>query len=149
MGGRGQPQLHHRDQAVPAPERPCLLAELSKQRHCFVQGLRAMIFEGSRYHGILPGARHRAGAILQVFVDEKETFRISIDRNWNPDQHHGAQTPPRAPTRGSSTSTRGAGPVYAEGGDTTCSSAAAIASKRRSAPCSPISMRPTGASPAR
>src|SRR5262249_24860763 len=37
----------------------------------------------------------------------------------------------------------------AERGDTTASIAAAMASKRRSAPCSPISMRPTGASPAR
>src|SRR5439155_10167186 len=37
----------------------------------------------------------------------------------------------------------------AKRGDTTASIAAAMASKRRSAPCSPISMRPTGASPAR
>ena len=70
---RRQAELHHRYQAVPARERPRLLAEVGKKRHRFRDGLRAMIFERSRYHDILP-APDTAGAILQVFIIEKETF---------------------------------------------------------------------------
>ena len=57
---RREPELHHRDQAMPAGQRPRLLAEIGKQGHCFADGLRTMVVEGTRYHG-RPPARAPTG----------------------------------------------------------------------------------------
>ncbi len=50
MVRRREPELHHGDEAMPASERPCLVAEIGKQSHRFANGLRPMIVEGTRYH---------------------------------------------------------------------------------------------------
>ena len=58
--GRREPELHHGDQAVPAGERPCLVAEIGKQGHGFAH---ATSDDGSRRNqgsrAYLPGARPR------------------------------------------------------------------------------------------
>src|SRR5262245_691774 len=147
MARRRQPELHHRDQAVPAAERPRLLAERGEQRHCFVQGLWTMIFEGSRYHGILPGARHRTGAICRSSLVKKRPFGMIIDRNRNPDQHHGARTPPLLGRAAPRLRRWGRG-GYAQGGHTTCPVAAAIPSRPPAAPCPAVQLEPNRATAA-
>ena len=54
MLGRGQPQLHHRDEAVAAGERPRVLAEIGEHGHGLGDGFRAVIGEWAWDHGILP-----------------------------------------------------------------------------------------------
>src|SRR5262245_17284382 len=49
--GHRQPELHHRDQALPASERACLFAILGKECGCLSEGLGAVIGEWGRDHG--------------------------------------------------------------------------------------------------
>ena len=59
MVGRGEPQLHHRDQAVAAGERARVLAEIGEQGDGFVDGFRAVVGECAWDHGFLPGPSRR------------------------------------------------------------------------------------------
>ena len=45
VAGAREPQLHHRDQAVPAGERARLLAEIGEQADGVIERRRAMIGE--------------------------------------------------------------------------------------------------------
>ena len=51
-----QPELHHRDQAVAAGERPGVVAEIGEQRHGIGDGFRAVVGECAWNHGFLPAA---------------------------------------------------------------------------------------------
>ena len=62
MGRRRQPQLHHRDEAVAAGERPGVLAEIGEQGDGFVDGFRAVVGECAWNHGFLPGRLSRSGS---------------------------------------------------------------------------------------
>jgi len=53
--GRRKPELHHRDEAMPAGQHPRLVAELVHQGDGVRDGGRTMIFERSWNHGFLPG----------------------------------------------------------------------------------------------
>ena len=63
---RGEPQLHHRDEAVPAGERAAIVAELGEQADRFLDGFRAMVVKRSRNHGHPPLAHAgRPRAVLR------------------------------------------------------------------------------------
>ncbi len=61
MGRRGEAELHHRDEAMAAGERPGVVAEIGKQRQRIGNGLRAVVGEGAWYHGFLPRPSASAG----------------------------------------------------------------------------------------
>ena len=48
--GVREPQLHHRDEAVAAGQRPCFLAEIGKQLDGVSEAGRAVIDKRCRYH---------------------------------------------------------------------------------------------------
>ncbi len=54
MLGRGQAQLHHRDQAVAAGQRPGLVAEIGKQLDRFADGTRPVVSKVTWDHCSLP-----------------------------------------------------------------------------------------------
>ena len=53
MRRRGEPELHHGNEAVAAAERARVLAEIGKQRDGFVDGFRAVVGECAWNHGFL------------------------------------------------------------------------------------------------
>ena len=57
MRGSGQPELHHRDEAVAAGKRAGVLAEIGKQGHGLADGFRAVVGETAWNHGFLPAVR--------------------------------------------------------------------------------------------
>jgi len=56
MRRRREAQLHHRDEAVAAGERPRVVAQIGEHGDCISDGFRTVISKGTGYHGILPGA---------------------------------------------------------------------------------------------
>src|ERR1700739_2986522 len=66
MAGSGEPELHHRDQAVAAGERTRLLAERGEKLYCIAHAFRPVIAEWTRNHGRLPSffARGTLGGTL-------------------------------------------------------------------------------------
>src|SRR5262245_3489967 len=71
--GHRQPELHHRDQALPASERACLFAILGEECGCLSERVRAVVGEWGRDHGhtswckaSCPGKTDRGRATSQL-----------------------------------------------------------------------------------
>ena len=50
----GQPELHHRNEAMPAGEQSRLAVKPTEQGHSFAEGRGTMVFERTRDQAVLP-----------------------------------------------------------------------------------------------
>ncbi len=78
MARLGEPQFHHRDQAVAARQQACVV-ETAEQGDGFAEAGRAVVFERSRDQARLPSAKGPVSASPNA-AQEGRTSRRTINR---------------------------------------------------------------------
>ena len=79
MARLGEPQLHHRNEAVPAGEQARVAVEASEQRHGFAEVRGAVIFEGTGDQVVLP-SKAQEPVIADPPATEGRSVRRTINR---------------------------------------------------------------------